>query len=61
MTRMKATALIAEDEPLLAQALSPTGIGRTRGIQVLVRKQLAKRFFGWLTYTLSKSERASGP
>ncbi len=44
--------------PLVAQALVATGIGRTRGIQFLVRKQLAKKFFGWVTYTLSRSERA---
>ncbi len=45
--------------PLLAQALVPTGIGRTVGIQFLVRKQLAKRFFGWITYTLSRAQRAN--
>jgi TonB family protein len=44
--------------PLNAQAVLGTGIGRTRGIQVLVRKEIAHRFFGWVTYTLSKSERA---
>jgi TonB family protein len=47
--------------PLLAEALVGTGIGRTRGLQVLVRKQLAKRLFGWVTYTLSKAERAKAP
>jgi hypothetical protein len=47
--------------PLLAEALVGTGIGRTRGVQVLVRKQLAKRLFGWITYTLSKAERAKAP
>ncbi len=47
--------------PLLAQALLATGIGRSRGIQFLVRKQLAKRLFGWISYTLSKSERAIAP
>ena len=45
--------------PLLAQTLVPTGIGRTIGLQFLVRKQLAKRFFGWVTYTLSRAERAT--
>jgi TonB family protein len=45
--------------PTVAQALLSTGIGRTRGIQFLLRKQVGKRFFGWLTYTLSKSERAN--
>jgi TonB family protein len=46
--------------PLLAQALVGTGIGRTRGLQLLVRKQAGKRLFGWVTYTLSKAERANG-
>lgn len=45
--------------PLLAQALVGTGVGRSRGVQFLVRKEIAKRFFGWITYTLSKSERAT--
>jgi TonB family protein len=48
-------------EPIAAQALVGTGIGRSRGIQALVRKQVGKRFFGWITYTLSKSERANAP
>ena len=47
--------------PLIAEALVGTGIGRTRGIQFLLRKQVGKRFFGWITYTLSKSERADAP
>ena len=47
--------------PLAAQALLATGTGRSRGVQVLVRKQLAKRFFGWVTYTLSQSQRAVAP
>jgi TonB family protein len=47
--------------PLVAQSLVDTGIGRTRGVQVLLRKQLAKKFFGWVTYTLSRSERANAP
>jgi hypothetical protein len=45
--------------PLVAQALLATGIGRSRGIQFMLRKQVGKRFFAWLTYTLSKSERAT--
>ena len=44
--------------PTIAEALVSTGIGRTRGVQFLLRKQIGKRFFGWITYTLSKSERA---
>ncbi len=39
---------------------SGTGIGRTRGIQFLLRKQASQTdSSGWVTYTLSKSRRAS--
>jgi TonB family protein len=44
--------------PLLAQALVASGVGRARGVQLLVRANLGGRLFGWLTYTYSKSERA---
>jgi TonB family protein len=44
--------------PLLAQALVGTGVGRTRGLQALLRAKLGGGFFGWVTYTFSKSERA---
>jgi TonB family protein len=44
--------------PLLAQALVDSGVGRARGVQLLVRASLARRLFGWVTYTYSKSERA---
>jgi TonB family protein len=44
--------------PLLAQALVASGVGRARGVQLLVRANLARRLFGWITYTYSKSERA---
>jgi TonB family protein len=47
--------------PLVAQSLVDAGVGRTRGVQVLLRKQLSKKLFGWLTYTLSRSERANAP
>jgi hypothetical protein len=37
--------------------------GRAYGVEVLVRRKLTERFTGWLSYTLSRSEReyASGP
>jgi TonB family protein len=43
--------------PPLAQALTQDGIGRSYGGQVLVRQELWKGFFGWVTYSLSRSER----
>jgi TonB family protein len=47
----------ASPAPLLAQALEPTGVGRSYGVQVLLRKELSSNLFGWLSYTLMRSER----
>jgi len=47
----------ASDTPALAQALVQEGEGRSYGIQVLLRHELSKRFFGWVSYTLMRSER----
>jgi TonB family protein len=38
-----------------------TGIGRAYGGELLVRQQLARNFFGWLSYTVSRSERKDHP
>ena len=43
--------------PPVAQALTQDGGGRAYGMQVLLRQELLHGFFGWLTYTLSRSER----
>jgi hypothetical protein len=45
--------------PKLAQALLPDGAGRSYGIQVLVRQELWRGLFGWVSYTISRSERAT--
>ena len=42
-----------------AEALVSTGLGRVFGGQILLRKELSSRFFGWLSYTLLRSERAA--
>jgi hypothetical protein len=41
----------------VAQALTQDGSGRVRGVQVLLRQELLKGFFGWVTYSYSRSER----
>src|SRR5262249_1669721 len=46
---------------LIAEALVGSGEGRSYGAQVLVRRDLAKGFFGWVAYTLLRSERRDGP
>jgi len=37
------------------------GEGRAAGAEVLVRQELARGFFGWLSYTFSRSERRDQP
>ena len=43
------------------QAFSNEGEGRAYGLEVLLRRQLAGGFFGWVSYTLSRSERRQRP
>jgi hypothetical protein len=43
--------------PLLAQALTSDGRGRTFGVSAAVRRELAAGTLAWLAYTLSRSER----
>jgi hypothetical protein len=50
-----------DESPLVAQALLPIGKGRSYGTQVLVRQQKVGRFFGWLSYSLLRSERQDAP
>jgi len=42
-------------------ALINAGIGRVFGGELLVRQQLWKGFFGWIAYTVSRSERKDYP
>ena len=46
--------------PLLASALVSGGRGRSVGLDVILRRELARGTQGWLTYTLGRSERWSG-
>lgn len=45
------------DQPARAQALVASGEGRTSGIQSMIRLDPWKGLFGWISYTLSESER----
>lgn len=44
-------------QPARAEALLASGFGRTLGVQALVRLDPTKGVYGWLSYTLSESER----
>jgi TonB family protein len=46
--------------PVQAQALIEDGRGRAYGGQVLLRHELTGRFFGWLSYSLVRSQRTDG-
>lgn len=47
--------------PLLAEALLPIGAGRSFGVQTLLRQELARGLTGWISYTLSRSQRRDAP
>ncbi len=46
--------------PVVAQALIQDGRGRAYGVQFLLRHELTDRFFGWLSYSLVRSQRTDG-
>ncbi|MGD0675053.1 MAG: TonB-dependent receptor [Polyangiaceae bacterium] len=47
--------------PGLTQALLEEGVGRAYGVQTLLRQQPWHGFFGWVAYTISRSERHDTP
>lgn len=49
------------EQPFLAQALTQDAVGRSYGGQALLRIEKIGPFFGWLSYTLSRSERKDAP
>jgi len=51
----------ALSSPPVGQSLTQDGRGRTYGLQVLLRQELLRGFFGWITYTLSRSVRWDHP
>lgn len=47
--------------PPVADSLVQEEIGRAYGGQVLLRQELVRGFFGWITYSLTRSERRDHP
>ena len=47
--------------PKLANALVQDGVGKSYGVQLLLRQQPWHGFFGWVAYTISRSERRDAP
>jgi TonB family protein len=56
-----ARLVIRPDGTVGPEVFANTQQGRVYGLEVLLRKQLTGRFFGWLAYTLSRSERRPQP
>ena len=46
--------------PVLSQALIQDGLGRAYGTQILIRHDIANHLFGWISYTIMRSERTDG-
>ncbi len=55
------TALVFADPGLRPENFTNQGIGRIYGGELLLRKALTGRLFGWLSYTLMKSEVQEAP
>jgi outer membrane receptor protein involved in Fe transport len=56
--------LVARNEnpsPPIADSLTQDEIGRAYGAQLLLRQELLRGFFGWVTYSISRSERKDHP
>jgi TonB family protein len=49
------------DSPRRAEALANSGEGLSYGLQTLVRRELADHVFGWVAYTIMRSERKNSP
>ncbi len=60
-TQTDLAARSASPSPALAAALEQPGSGRSYGAQMLVRKDLSAHVFGWLSYSILRSERQDVP
>ncbi|MBI4508152.1 MAG: TonB-dependent receptor [Deltaproteobacteria bacterium] len=55
------TPALHADGSVRSVGYASLGVGRVYGAEVLLRHDLTKRFFGWVSYALSRSERKDGP
>ena len=51
------SATVVRDGAVVPLRLGNDGVGRVYGLELLLRRQVGGRFFGWVAYTLSRSER----
>jgi hypothetical protein len=53
--------LVERDGQLVPERLNNDGTGRIYGFELLARRALTERFFGWVAYTFSRSQRRDRP
>lgn len=53
--------LVERDGQQVPERLANLGSGRVYGFEVLARRALTERFFGWVAYTFSRSQRRDRP
>ncbi|WP_338870910.1 TonB-dependent receptor [Myxococcus stipitatus] len=58
---VRSDALVERDGERVPERLKNGGVGRIYGLEVLIRRSLTERLFGWISYTLSRSERRDAP
>ncbi len=58
---VRSNALVERDGQQVPQRLANLGTGRIYGFELLARRALTERFFGWVAYTFSRSQRRDGP
>ena len=49
--------LLQRNGQVVAERLASIGTGRIYGLEVMLRQSISKHFFGWVSYTLMRSER----
>jgi outer membrane receptor protein involved in Fe transport len=57
----RSDAVVERDGEQVLEAYNNSGEGRAYGAELLFRHELSEGFFGWISYTLSRSERIDGP
>ena len=58
----RSDASVLDDKGMVVpEVLNNAGVGRIYGVEVLIRRELSERFFGWIAYSLSRSVRLDRP
>jgi TonB family protein len=58
---VRSDRLVERDGQLVPERLNNDGTGRIYGFELLARRALTERFFGWVAYTFSRSQRRDRP